>query len=304
MVFLNTCLRIPPLRLACRARRFPTQLCAKRGHCWPYIVDRMVHGLVSGRSWFCKTRNKIPPLGPVRSEVTPQSLYQTHRSPDRAQATQNPRNSLREERTPRSSRASGLAVGEFIRLAGSLVLVACMVSGVAIAHTTKGSSARMAQRAALYRSLPQATGITEGHGPRVLYDFFDPNCPYCHMLYKRLQPLIGPYHLTVHAIPVAYLTSTSPGKAAALLQARDRLAALHQSQAHYSWKQGSSIAPVIPTPATRRALAVNLKLDTEAAGFPLVPILVYQKADGTIRVINSGAPPVWALKQIVASIKR
>ena len=166
------------------------------------------------------------------------------------------------------------------------------------------SAAKQAHRLVLYRALKGAAGITEGHGRRVVYDLFDPNCPYCHILYERLQGLIKPYHLTVHEIPVAYLTPSSPGKAAALLEAPDRRAALRAAQAHYSWKTGSSIAPRRPTAAVRKELAYNLKLDTRIVGFPLVPILVYQKTDGTIRIVNSGAPPVWALKQMLAGIKR
>ena len=189
-----------------------------------------------------------------------------------------------------------------LRRLGFAVCASLVLSTVAWSHT-KASSERIARRAALYHRLKEATSITEGNGPRVLYDFFDPNCPYCHILYKRLQPLIIRYHLTVHEIPVAYLTPSSAGKAAALLEAHNPLAALKQSQAHYSWKTGSSIALKAMTPGTKAKLALNLQLDTQAAGFPLVPILVYQKSDGTIRIINSGAPPTWVLKQIAASIK-
>lgn len=168
----------------------------------------------------------------------------------------------------------------------------------------KPTAIQLAHRAALYRGLKRAAGITEGGGPRTLYDFFDPNCPYCHILYVRLQELMGTYHVTVHEVPVAYLTPTSLGKAAALLEAPNPVAALTAAQAHYSWKTGSSIEEKPPTARVKRELAFNMKLDTEAAGFPLVPILVYKKADGTIRIINSGAPPVWALKQVLASIKK
>ncbi|MHB8252992.1 MAG: hypothetical protein ACYDEV_04700 [Acidiferrobacter sp.] len=189
-----------------------------------------------------------------------------------------------------------------LRRLGLAVLVICMLDAAAWAHT-HASAARIAQRLALYHKLKGATGITEGHGPRVIYDIFDPNCPYCHMLYERLQPLIGPYHLTIHEIPVAYLTPSSTGKAAALLEAQDPVAAMRQAQAHYDWKTGSAIAPRALTPKVKSELAHNLQLDTEAAGFPLVPILIYQKTDGTVRIINSGAPPAWALKQIAASIK-
>lgn len=181
-------------------------------------------------------------------------------------------------------------------------LALCASVAPAWAHD-RPSAAKQARRLALYRALGSAAAITEGHGRRVVYDLFDPNCPYCHILYERLQGLIKPYHLTVRAIPVAYLTPTSAGKAAALLEAPDRRAALRAAQAHYSWKTGSSIAPRPATPAVRKELARNLALDTRAVGFPLVPVLVYQKTDGTIRIVNSGAPPVWALKQMLAGIK-
>ncbi len=184
----------------------------------------------------------------------------------------------------------------------ALVLILGLIGSAAGAQVAP-AAAKQARRLALYRALAGATAITEGQGPRVVYDFFDPNCPYCHILYERLQGLIGPYHLTVHEIPVGYLTSSSMGKAAALLEASHKHAALRALEAHYSWKTGGSIAPRPVTPAVRRELARNLRLDTLAAGFPLVPILVYQKADGTIRIMNSGAPPVWALKQILAAVK-
>ncbi len=182
-------------------------------------------------------------------------------------------------------------------------LALCVVTAPAWAHRPV-SAAKQAHRLVLYRALSGATGITEGHGPRVVYDLFDPNCPYCHILYERLRGLIKPYHLTIHEIPVAYLTPTSIGKAAALLEASDRRAALRAAQGHYSWKTGGSIAPRRPTTAVRRELAYNLKLDTRIVGFPLVPILIYQKTDGTIRIVNSGAPPTWALKQMLAGIKQ
>lgn len=186
-----------------------------------------------------------------------------------------------------------------------MVLGALMAVGAmpAWAHG-KPTAAQLAHRAALYRALKGATAITEGRGSRTLYDFFDPNCPYCHILYVRLKALIGPYGVTVHDVPVAYLTPTSLGKAAALLEAPNPVAAMTAAQAHYSWKTGSSIGEKSVTPEVKKELAINMKLDTEAAGFPLVPILVYKKADGTIRIISSGAPPVWALKQVLASIKR
>ncbi|MDE1979036.1 MAG: thioredoxin fold domain-containing protein, partial [Betaproteobacteria bacterium] len=73
----------------------------------------------------------------------------------------------------------------------------------------------------------KATIITEGHGPRVIYIFFDANCPYCHELYTNLRPKVGKDGLEIRWVPVAVLTPTSVTKGAAILQAPDRLKAFH-----------------------------------------------------------------------------
>jgi hypothetical protein len=63
--------------------------------------------------------------------------------------------------------------------------------------------------------------IAQGQGRRVVYVIFDPNCAYCPLLYKNLQPLIAPYDLQLRWIPVAILDATSLGKAAAIMQAKE-----------------------------------------------------------------------------------
>ncbi|MHB8253308.1 MAG: hypothetical protein ACYDEV_06305 [Acidiferrobacter sp.] len=159
-------------------------------------------------------------------------------------------------------------------------------------------------RAALYQSLGNARSITEGQGSRTLYVFFDANCPYCHLLFSRLKRFGGPYHVTVHEILVGYVTPTSIGKAAALLESHNPPAALMYAETHYSWTKGSDIAPIKPNAATSRALAENMKLDNQLAGFTIVPVMVYKQANGIIRIRNIGMPPVWKLKKILASIKK
>ncbi|WP_438266993.1 hypothetical protein [Igneacidithiobacillus copahuensis] len=70
------------------------------------------------------------------------------------------------------------------------------------------------------------TYIQEGTKGPVIYDFFDPNCPYCHGMYDEEQPLIRAGKLTVRYVPVAYLMPSSAPEAAAILQSPHRLSAL------------------------------------------------------------------------------
>ncbi|ODC04570.1 hypothetical protein BFW38_14555 [Terasakiispira papahanaumokuakeensis] len=66
---------------------------------------------------------------------------------------------------------------------------------------------------------------------QMIYVFFDPNCPYCHMAWKALQPYRAA-GLTIRWIPVAYLKPDSRNKAAALLDSDqpDALLSLNMTQ--------------------------------------------------------------------------
>jgi hypothetical protein len=65
-----------------------------------------------------------------------------------------------------------------------------------------------------------ATWIAEGNGPRLVYIFFDPNCPFCHKLYQEARPWVGRDGLQLRWIPVGILMPSSAGKAAAILEAK------------------------------------------------------------------------------------
>ena len=181
------------------------------------------------------------------------------------------------------------------------LLAALLLCGPVFAAAPAAKNARHLR---IYRQLAHATYIQEGHGPRVLYDFFDPDCPYCHALYEHLRTLIPRYGVTLREVPIAYLRSTSEGKAAAILQSSDPLHAFQRAMAGFRFHHGASIGQVIPTRKTTAELHANLALDHKIAGFSLVPVLVYQKTDGAIRFIDTGAPPVWVLKQMLSGIAR
>ena len=79
---------------------------------------------------------------------------------------------------------------------------------------------------ALFAQLEKADAVVEGarESRHLLYVFFDANCYYCHLTWKALQPYeaVG---LQVRWVPVAYQQPSSVGRAAAIMESADRVAA-------------------------------------------------------------------------------
>ncbi|MDA8389798.1 MAG: thioredoxin fold domain-containing protein [Gammaproteobacteria bacterium] len=170
-----------------------------------------------------------------------------------------------------------------------LGLVLCAV--IASAHARVVASG-------YWTRLQTATGIREGHGPTALVVFFDPNCPYCHRLYDKLQPLLRTHPLAVQWIPVGILTLSSFGKAAALLKARDPQAALAAAENGFG-PGGGAIVPRRATPSIAQALRTNERLLGEG-GARGVPFLVYRDPAGSVHTIT-GDPPTVRLQRLWAT---
>jgi thiol:disulfide interchange protein DsbG len=131
--------------------------------------------------------------------------------------------------------------------------------------------------------LHTVTRIREGEGPRVLTVFFDPNCPYCRQLYSDLRPFVGKDGLQLNWVPVAILAPSSLGKAAAILQAKDRLQAFRMMEEH--GLDPNRPAPAIPPAArislgTREALKANDSVLKRAGVYYSVPLAVYRDRAG------------------------
>lgn len=169
------------------------------------------------------------------------------------------------------------------------VLVAALLAGRAVAGL---------QSPAYWAAVQSAAAIREGHGPRQLAIFFDPNCPYCHHLYEALQPLIGPHHLTVSWIPVGILTLTSYGKAAALLRAPDARAALARDERGFG-PTGGDVVPRRATPKVAAELAANAALLSRGGGEG-VPFLVFVTPTG-VRTLT-GLPPRPRLQALLGQL--
>lgn len=179
--------------------------------------------------------------------------------------------------------------------------------GIALlAMTTWVRAAALTPADQLLNHIQQATYVAEGDGPRVLYVFFDPNCPYCHALYQNLRPWVGKNELQIRWIPVGILTSSSEPKAAAILQAPTPLGALRKNEDDYGFSDngdpGGGIVPAVKIDEkVRLELAANLALmqDQKIYG---VPVVLYRDRSGRAQLLVGGPTPA-ELKGLLAHIK-
>lgn len=135
---------------------------------------------------------------------------------------------------------------------------------------------------ATWKRLAEAAWIAEGaQSPkRIVYEFTDTECPYCHKLWQATQPMLERSGVQVRHIMVAVIAPQSAGRAAALLDAPDPKAALHRHENAFGH---SPIEPLkdLP-PATAQRLEENNALMREL-GIMGTPGIVYKDADGKIR---------------------
>jgi thiol:disulfide interchange protein DsbG len=152
---------------------------------------------------------------------------------------------------------------------------------------------------ALYATLEKANAVVEGakDPKRVLYVFWDANCWYCHLTWKALQPY-EKAGLQVRWVPVAYQKDNSAALAAAVMGARDRVAALRENETRYrskSYDGGIKAAAQVPAD-----LAIELEENMTLMGrFGMsgTPALVWKDSGGRVRT-NLGMPPLSKLPAI------
>lgn len=187
-----------------------------------------------------------------------------------------------------------------IRAVLALVTGLILVSIVArAADTSAARDSRAAEYRTLFAELEKVDVVQEGakEAKSVLYVFFDANCFYCHLTWKALQPYerVG---LQVRWVPVAYQQPSSVGRAAAIIQASDRIAALRANEMGYDAAQyDGGIQPMHTVPET---LVAQFQANTQLMkrfGAPGTPALVWKERTGEVR-IRVGVPRLSELPQI------
>jgi len=139
---------------------------------------------------------------------------------------------------------------------------------------------------ALFAALEKAGAVVEGAASpgHILYVFFDANCWYCHLTWKALQPY-EKAGLQVRWVPVAYQKDSSTGRAAAIMQAKDRAAALRENETRYrAQSYDGGIAPARASKAFLAQLDANFEL-MDRFGLSGTPGLAWKDAGGKVRTL-------------------
>jgi thiol:disulfide interchange protein DsbG len=184
--------------------------------------------------------------------------------------------------------AGGNAAPAADRLSGSLL------QGGAMQQTAES----------MLTDIAQASWVRDGNSRHVIYVYFDPNCPYCRRVYDGLRRQVERGEVELRWIPIAVLTITSLGKAAAILEAADPTAALHRNEEHFSTETGSLGGieeELLPRKDTLARLDRNLAL-LRRSGRDNVPALLFRNARHQAQFIV-GAPPQATLLKIVSDLE-
>lgn len=147
---------------------------------------------------------------------------------------------------------------------------------------------------------PQLTAshwIADGKqsAPRTIYVFTDPNCPYCHKFYEDARPWVNAGKVQLRQVVVGVLRPSSPGKAAALLAAKDPSAAYHDHEKHY---QTGGIKPMKAVPSALQDKVIANNTLMSELGIRGTPGIVYKDENGKIQ-IHQGAPHGKTLEAIM-----
>ncbi len=132
------------------------------------------------------------------------------------------------------------------------------------------------------------------NAPHKAFVIIDPNCIFCHTLYQKVEPLIESGQLQVRWLPVAFRDPSSPGKAAAMLNAGSDVAAaklLAQNEVNFNDQtESGSLTPIQPDskdPAVTAAfnkVAQNTQFFSQS-GFNGTPTILYKQTDGKVIMI-------------------
>lgn len=129
--------------------------------------------------------------------------------------------------------------------------------------------------------ITEASQQEQGSSNKIIYMFFDPNCPFCHLAWLALQPyrLQG---LEVRWIPVAYIKPDSRNRAAALLSAAPEQQAVLLQKNMETFGQPLPELDKAPDARTREQLQANMDL-MQSMGINGTPGWVWQDAEGEMQ---------------------
>lgn len=151
----------------------------------------------------------------------------------------------------------------------------------------------------IWPKLEQSHWVADGSddAKRVVYEFTDANCPFCHKFWQASRPWVKAGKVQIREVMVGILKSSSKPKAAAILAADDPAAALKKNEQNYD---NGGITPVKNIPAdVKKKIEANNKL-MKSQGFYATPTIVYRDDNGQVQV-KQGLPQGDSLTKIMGS---
>ncbi|WP_153675394.1 thiol:disulfide interchange protein DsbG [Stenotrophomonas maltophilia] len=153
----------------------------------------------------------------------------------------------------------------------------------------------MAERT--WAQLESSTWVLDGKAdaPRVIYTFSDPNCPYCHRFWDAARPWVDAGKVQLRHILVGIISEDSPNKAAAILGAPNRSAALLENE--HKFERGG-ITPAKSIPADVSKTLEDHQMLMLTLGFRGTPGIVIRDGQGVLKKYN-GMPQQGALSEVL-----
>jgi thiol:disulfide interchange protein DsbG len=176
---------------------------------------------------------------------------------------------------------------------GNLLIAGLLVdaSGANLSQQYSDAQLPKTDLSAALAKLEKSTYVVEGakNPKQIVYAFSDPNCPFCNLMWKAVRPYEAE-GLQMRWVQVAFLRPDSAGKAAALLEAKDKDAAMMSNETNFDFQhEEGGIKPVEVSPTVKAQLAANAALMQEM-GFTGTPAMVYKDAKTGQVVSKPGMP--------------
>lgn len=144
--------------------------------------------------------------------------------------------------------------------------------------------------------LAESDWVLDGasEAPRIVYTFSDPNCPYCNQFWQAARPWVDAGAVQLRHVMVGLIKADSTTKAAAILEARDRSAALRENERNFA---RGGIAPKRNISSGTRATLEEHRMLMITLGFRGTPGIVALDDDGLLQTLN-GLPGPGALEAL------
>ncbi len=131
----------------------------------------------------------------------------------------------------------------------------------------------------------------------VIYVIADPNCIFCHKFFTETRTWVAQGKVQLRWVMVGFLKPSSPGRAAAIMAAKDRAKANTENQTTFAEKtEEGAISELKPVPAElQQALKQHEKVMSDLH-FEGTPGLIYKNKEGQWQGV-AGALPLEQLAQ-------